>query len=243
MPPVTKGAAFARGLRSVVSVAAGVLFVTALGFGALARDGGFTIGHTAFMALTMFALPNQVVLVDQLSRGAGLAAAAFAVTLTAVRLLPMTVTLVPLLKGARSRPLLELLVSHFVAITTWIEGSRHLPSLVPDVRLAYYFGLGLAIGGSMVAGSLTGYALAGGVPPVLSAAFLFLTPLYFILSLLASSSTRMDWAAVILGCALAPLLYLLMPGFDLLATGIIGGTVAYLGARGTNWRRYPSRRR
>ena len=47
-----------------------MLFVTALGFGALARDGGFDLGHAAFLAAIMFALPNQVVLIDQLMRGA-----------------------------------------------------------------------------------------------------------------------------------------------------------------------------
>ena len=95
------------GLRAAYSVAALVLFATALGFGALARDAGFSIGHTAFLSLTMFALPNQVVLVDQLARGATLAGAAFAVTLAAVRLLPMVAAIVPILRGNRPRWLLE----------------------------------------------------------------------------------------------------------------------------------------
>src|SRR5689334_12040086 len=98
-PPLSTSAAFARGLRLVVSVPAFVLFSTSIGFGALARDGGFDLAHAVFMSATMFALPNQVVLVDQLARGATLAGAALAVTLTAVRLMPMTVTLVPLLRG------------------------------------------------------------------------------------------------------------------------------------------------
>jgi hypothetical protein len=48
------------------------------------------------------------------------------------------------------------------------------------------------------------------------------------MSLVISSQSRMDMAAIILGCGMAPLLYLLVPGFDLLATGLIGGTLAYL---------------
>ena len=62
---------------------AAVLFSTALGFGALARDGGFTLTQAVFLAATMNALnalPNQVILVDQLARNETLAAAALAVT-------------------------------------------------------------------------------------------------------------------------------------------------------------------
>src|SRR5262245_27307719 len=107
--------AFARGLSLVVSVPAALLFAAGIGFGALARDGGFSIAHTAFITGGMFALPNQVVLVDQLARDETLLAAAFAVALAALRLLPMTVTIVPLLKGERPRPALEAVAVHFIA--------------------------------------------------------------------------------------------------------------------------------
>jgi predicted branched-subunit amino acid permease len=220
--------AFAQGLGAAVSVPAGVLFATALGFGALARDGGFTLGHTAFMTLTMFALPNQVVLVDQLARSEGAAVAAFAVALAAVRLLPMTATIVPLLRGSRRRPWLELVAAHFVAITTWIEAIRRLPQLSADSRLPYQLGLGLSIAAVMLLGALAGFALAGSVPAVVAAALLFLTPLYFLLSLIATSRSRMDLVAIAAGCALAPVFFALAPGIDLLATGLVGGTLAFL---------------
>jgi len=223
--------AFARGLLLVLSVPAAVLFATALGFGALARDGGFTAGHAAFMSVGMFALPNQVVLVDQLARHETLAAAALAVTLAAFRLLPMTVTLAPLFRGSRPRWPLELLATHFIAITTWIEANRRLPQLPPDLRLPYHLGSGVAIAAMMLLGTLAGYLLVGGVPAIVAAALLFMNPLYFILSLVATSRSRMDIAAIVAGCALAPVLYALAPGFDLLATGIIGGTLAYLWGR------------
>jgi hypothetical protein len=42
----------------------------------------------------------------------------------------------------------------------------------------------------------------------------------------------MDMAAVAIGCGLSPILYLVLPGFDLLATGLVGGTLAYLVGRG-----------
>jgi hypothetical protein len=66
------------------------------------------------------------------------------------------------------------------------------------------------------------------VPAAVSATLLFLTPIYFLLSLMATSRARIDRLAIGLGCALAPVLYVAAPGFDLLATGLLGGTLAFL---------------
>jgi predicted branched-subunit amino acid permease len=226
--PVGQAGAFLRGLQSAYSVAAFVLFATALGFGAFARDAGFTLGHAAFLSVIMFALPNQVVLLDQLARGATIAAAALAVTLAAVRLFPMVAATMPGLRGGHRRRGLEFLAAHFVAVTTWMEGARRLPALPPDLRLAQHLGIGTGVGVMMLLGTIAGFYLSGRVPVSVSAALVFTTPIYFILSLVLSARLRMDLAAIILGCGLAPVFYLLAPGFDLLATGLIGGTMAYL---------------
>jgi predicted branched-subunit amino acid permease len=222
---------FARGLLVFFSVPAAVLFCTALGFGALARDGGFTLGHAIFLAATVNALPNQVVLVDQLARSETLATAALAVTLTAMRLLPMTATLMPMVRADRPRRGLELLAAHFAAITTWIEANRRLPGFAPGLRLAHYLGIGVAISASMVLGTASGFLLAAGVPATLAAALLFLTPLYFVLSLVATSRSAVDFAAIVLGCTLGPIFFLLLPGLDLLVTGLVAGTIAFLWGR------------
>lgn len=226
--PTTQLGAFAAALGVVVSVPSALLFCTGLGFGALARDGGFSMAHTAFIGAAMFAAPNQVVLVDQLARNETLLAAAFAVALAALRLLPMTVTVAPLLKGSRRRPLLEVLAVHFVAVSPWIEAQRRLPALPPDLRLASHLGFGVAFWSAIMAGTLGGYALAGSVPPLVSATLLFVTPIYFLLSLLVTARSRMDLLAIALGCALAPVLYVAAPGYDLLVTGLLGGTLAFL---------------
>jgi predicted branched-subunit amino acid permease len=199
-----------------------------VGFGALARDGGLSIWHTSFITATMFALPNQVVLVDQLARDETVLAAAFAVALAAARLLPMTVTVTHFLQDGRRRPLLRLVAAHFVAVSPWVESQRRLPAFPAEARLMGYLGLGIGFWCAMMAGTLAGYALAGSVPVTISATLLFLTPIYFLLSLLTTSRTRMDLLAIAMGCALAPVLHLAVPGFDLLATGLIGGTLAFL---------------
>ncbi len=224
----SRGHAFRRGLIEAPSAAVLVVFVTFVGFGALARDVGLTGAQALFVTLTVFALPGQVVLADQIAHGAGLAATAFAVTLTAVRLLPLTFSLMPLLRDGRSPRWLEFLLCHFVAITVWIESMRRLPPLPRALRVPYYAGFALAVMIGAISATWLGFTLAAGVPAAISAGFVFLTPIYFFLSLIGAAASDADKAALVLGALLGPPLFLLLPGFDLLLTGLIGGTGAYV---------------
>ena len=213
MPPSTTAGAFVRGLGLVVSVPSVVLFATALGFGALARDGGFDFGHAVFLSAIVFALPNQVVLIDQLMRGATFAGAALAVTLTAVRLMPMTVTLVPLFQGEQAAAAAggagRALHRHLDLDRGPPPAATHCPS---TLRLPFHLGVGVAMACMMLSGTIAGYLLVAGVPALVTAALLFMTPLYFILSLIATSRSAMDMAAVAIGCGLSPVLYLAAAG-------------------------------
>lgn len=223
--------ALPRGMLVLASTPGLILFFTSIGFGALARDAGLTLGHAAFIAASIYALPAQVVLADNVARGASLAAAAFAVTLTAVRLLPMTVSLMPLIRDGRSPRGLYVLAVHFVAITSWIEGNRRLPHLPAHLRLFFFIGIGLGMISLTITGGIIGHSLAGELPPVLSAALLFMTPLYFFLSLIATAQTGVDKLAIACGAALGPLFFVSVPGFDLMLAGLAGGTIAYFAGR------------
>jgi len=223
----TRPQAFLRGFVVMVETPGLVLFASALGFGALARDSGFELGHAVFLTAVFYALPGQVLLVDQFARGSAILAAAFAVSLTGIRLFPMTVTLIPLVRDDRSPRWLTLLVAHYVAVTAWVEAQRRLLPLPAHLRLLHFLGLGSALLCNTTAGTVLGFLLVGGVSAVVSAAFLFMTPLYFLTSLVATSRTAADRLAVMFGLALGPPLFLLLPGFDLLAAGVIGGTLAH----------------
>ncbi len=219
--------ALAKGWLIITRVPSAVIFAASTGFGAIAHDAGWDLGLSLFLATMFFALPAQVMLVDQVMRGAAIAAAAFAVTLTAVRLLPMTVSLMPLLRNqGRLSPWATLAV-HFVAISTWIEAFNRLPLLPPAMRLRYFIGMGLGMLTASLSGTILGFVLAGSVPPLLGAVLLFMSPSFFFLSLVGTARIRPDWIAIGLGCLLGPIFYQLIPGLDLLATGVIGGSIAF----------------
>lgn len=227
--------AFLRGLASIVTAPGLVLFTSSLGFGALARDLGFTLGHAVFIAGSVYALPTQVMLVDQIARGAALLSIAFAVTLTAVRLLPMTVSLMPFIREeppTRRGWLLRIILSHTIATSVWVESMRRLPKLPRHLQMPHMAGIGVAMMCATVSGSGVGYLVAGQVSPLIAAGLLFMNPIYFLFSLAASASRKMDWLAIALGAVLGPALFKVVPGVDLMLTGLIGGTLAYAIARG-----------
>jgi hypothetical protein len=62
---------------------------------------------------------------------------------------------------------------------------------------------------------------------LLTAALLFLTPMSFLISTTRNCRVLGDWLALAFGIVLAPLLAAWQVGFDLLWTGLVGGTVAY----------------
>jgi len=218
----------AHGSTIALRVPGAVLSVSSMGYGALARDSGLDLGLTIFINATLFALPAQVVLVDQIARGAALSGAAFAVALTALRLLPMAVSLMPLLRNGDRLPWYGVPATHFVAISTWVEAFTRLPKLPPQKRLTYFVGMGLGMLCATLAGTTMGYVLSSTVPPTIGAALLLMSPTFFLLSQIGTAKLSADWAAVIIGCALGPVLFYVVPGLDLLLSGLIGGTIAFI---------------
>jgi predicted branched-subunit amino acid permease len=220
--------AFIRGLRLFIEIPALILAATGAGFGALAHDAGLEFEATALMSVLIYATPAQVVLVDHFARGASVLGGAIAISLTAIRLLPMTVSLMPYLRGPHARRWQYVVAAHFIAVTGWNEANRRLPVLPEPLRLAHFLGIGTALCSALLVGTVIGFLLAGLVPPLVSAALLFMTPLYFIMSLILGARQRVDWVALGAGVVLGPLLFIALPGFDLLLTGLVGGTLAFL---------------
>jgi hypothetical protein len=86
--------------------------------------------------------------------------------------------------------------------------------------------------GTAVVFGFVGFYLAAGLPPLLSGALLFLTPLSFFISTVNNARQLVDRMALVFGLLLGPLLAYWQLPLDLMWTGIVGGTIAYVINRG-----------
>ena len=216
-----------RGVRAAISVPALILASAFVGFAGLAKDGGFSLAEAVFMVAVVWALPAKVVLIGAILSGSSVFAAAFAVALSSVRLMPMVVALVPEMRAPRTPKWVLYGLSHFVAVTSWVLAMERLKDIPREMRTAYYAGLGSTLILLNIAVVITVYLVADSLPPGVSAALLLLTPVYFLTSLWGSARERAGHVAMVLGLGLGPAFHVLLPGFDLLAAGLIGGAAAY----------------
>lgn len=216
-----------EGVRAGAGVPALILASAFVGFAGLAKEAGLSLAQTVFMVVTIWALPAKVVLVGSIMSGASLPAAAFAVALSSVRLMPMVVALVPDMRTARTRSWVLYALSHFVAVTAWVialERFRHVPR---EYRTAFFAGLGTTLVATNSVVTAAVFLLATNLPPIVNAALFFLTPLYFLTSLWGSARERAGHLAMVFGLVLGPVFHLIVPDFDLVAAGLIGGVAAY----------------
>ncbi|WP_417671442.1 AzlC family ABC transporter permease [Roseibium sp.] len=218
-----------RGARAAVSIPAMILTAAFVGYAGLARASGLSLSETLLMTGLVWALPSIVVLTGGIASGLGLIPAAIAVALASVRLMPMTMAIVPIMKvEGKTKRWQLLLISHFIAITAWVYGMNNLPNLPREGRLPFFAGFGLAVNSFVLFMTGVSYMMVERMPPVLAGALFLLTPIYFVCSLWGASRLMADKAAMIIGLILGPLFYLYLPGLDLLWTGLVGGTLAYL---------------
>ena len=226
--PTSTLAAYRAGFMATwTSVFSYVLFGTYIGIGALGHDFGFSLFWMLLSTVLIWAAPAQVILVSTLHTAA-LLEVALAVTLSSVRFLPMVAALLPTMRrpGVRQRDLL--LPMHVTAISVWVEGMRLLPLMPVERRIAFYNGLGIGLMSAAVIGGGVGFVLAAKLPPLLSAALLFFTPMAILMSSARNSRTLLDGLAFALGLIVGPIVAAQKIGLDLMWTGLIAGTIAYL---------------
>lgn len=231
-PPISGRVWAVRGMRASISTPAFILTSAFIGFAGMAREAGLSLAETLLMTGTIWALPSIVVLTGALSSGMGLIPTAVAVALASVRLMPMTMALMPLLKvPGKTKTWQLLLASHFVAVTSWVFAMKNLPDLPKDGRLPFYVGFGAGVTGFVFTMTGIAYMLVHQMPPMAGGALVLVTPVYFLCSLWGAARMNADKAAMIAGLILGPVFFLTVPGLDLLWTGLAGGTLAYVVTR------------
>src|ERR1700743_1854213 len=91
--------AFGQGMKSVsATILAAVLFATYLGIGALAHDSHFSLLWTLLSTMFVWAGRPKTIVATTLVSGSPITQSAPAVTVSAVRLFPMVVSVLPLMR-------------------------------------------------------------------------------------------------------------------------------------------------
>jgi len=221
-------AVFFAGFRAAWrSVLAYVVIGTYVGIGALTHDFGFGLGWALASTALVWAGPAQVILVSALGAGVAPVETALAVGVSSARLLPMVISLLPLIRRPQTPYRALVLPAHLTAVTMWIEALRLLPQVPREARIPFANGVGCGFMAAAQAGTLIGYYLATSLPPLLTAGLLFLTPISFLISTTRNCRLMSDWLALAFGLVLGPLMAAWQMGLDLLWSGVLGGSLAY----------------
>ena len=195
--------------------------------GALFDNSGLEIWHGALCSLIVFALPGQLTAAELFAREAGLAVIVVSALLVNLRLMPMTVALLPLLRPLSSRGWRDFAAAHLIAVTGWVCFMSTREKIPPPLRYRYFVWMGAAFWLSGVAATVLGYWAGEKLPPQLLLGLLFLNPIYFLCMMLRAVSRRAEAAAMLAGTLLLPPLHF-VGEWDIVASGLIGGVAVWL---------------
>lgn len=199
-----------------------------LGFGALAFESGLDVFLAIACTAGIWALPGQLVLIEMNIAGAPGALTVLAVMLTAARFLPMTISLMPVVRDPSNPRIGVYAAAQFLAMTSWAWTMRRAIEVPREARLAYFTGFAGTCWAVSIAATAAGYYLAGSFPPLVRMGFVFLNPVYFVVLLIGDSRGMLALSALVCGAIAGPLVHLLNPQWSVLLGGIAGGTAAYL---------------
>jgi predicted branched-subunit amino acid permease len=221
-----------EGLRQALTGPAFFVAIGMIGVGGLARGAEFPFGAAVASTFLIWAGPAQVLFFGGMSAGTVLPAIALSICLSSIRLMPMCLSVLPMLHTRRTRLPTLVAASHFVAVTVWVESLRRLPDIPRDARLPFFFGFAATCITTTAVFTGAGYFLVSALPTPFAVGVLFLTPVYFLSTIVRSAHVATDWFALAFGLVLAPISQALIGGgFDLLALGLVGGTGAYIAGR------------
>jgi len=219
---------FRRGVRAALGTQIAVMIASHIGFGAVAQAAGISVLAAVSTTVFIWALPGQLVFVESWALGASYLATIPAVMLTATRFLPMTVSLMPTMRHPRHGEPIYYVAAHLVSMMSWAYLSPRIHDIPPAQRLAYFFGFATACWLVSMSSVALGFYLAGEIPQQVQFALVMLTPIGFLLMLTGDTRHRMGRIALAFGAVAGPILHKVNPQWDLLATGLLAGTAAFL---------------
>lgn len=224
--------ALRAGFREAFGAPLLVLFASYVGFGSLVRESRLSLSTGLLSTALTWALPGQIVSVELYAAGASLLTIVIAVALTNARMMPMTMTLLPVLRVPERKRWRLYAASHLIAVTGWAVAMLRCPDMPPAQRLSYFVAFAATLLCGSLVGTGVGYFVSGAVPPALSLGLVFVNPVYFMLLFINDLRDRSRVLALVLGAGLAPLIHQVAPTWGLLIAGVAGGGIAFALTRG-----------
>ena len=225
---------FATGFRDCVAAPGWGVFAAMAGFGSIAGEAGEPLWRSLVLMAGLWSMPGQVAFVE-LSPQASLGwTIIVSVTLANIRMFPVTLASIPLLREHKNFALKHLWLAQINSVTGYVQLLDATPRIQDRQRLGRYFE-GFCIGTLVLGagGTILGHSAANLLPSEGVRVLMFLTPLYLLL-LSGRTRTAMMLAAAVLGCAFVPLAHLWSPDWGILLGGLVGGTIAFAAFE---WRR------
>jgi predicted branched-subunit amino acid permease len=219
---------YLEGVRQALTGPAFYVAISLMGVGSLARAAGFPVGAAVLSTILVWAGPGQLLFFGAVVAKTAPPAIALAVSLSSVRLLPMCLSVLPMLREKRTPLSILFAASHFIAVTVWAESLRRLPDIERPARLPFFFGLATTCLTLTSFSTALGFWLMGSLPAPLGAGMMMLSPIYFLATTARSARSGADWLAMLFGAILAPVMVTFVGGgFDLPALALVGGGGAW----------------
>lgn len=214
-------------MREAAGIPAATLAAGYVGFGALAAGNGLPAAGAVLSTLALWAMPAQLILVEMQAAGASLIALLLSVVLSSARFLPMTVSLMPMMRHERHRGWHYYVAAHLLSITGWTMAMARFPAMPVAARLPWLFGFTIVCISAGCAATLFGYLIADALSPLAKLGLVFLAPMYYLLVMLAGMRDRLAALSIGAGILSGPIAWMVSPDWSVLAGGVAGGTLAY----------------
>ncbi len=215
-------AGISLGLRTP-GIGLGVSFVT---LGVLMAAANLSSWQALFSTILIYAMPAQLVLVEQWQLSHSVLTVWLAVFFANLRLLPMAIVLRPELSA--QKPWHYTLAGHFVAITSWLSFLGAAPDVPRAQRLYFYFSLSVTLWIISCICTVVGYHIAIHVNSEWLALLVLLNPVYLMAMMLRSLRTKADFFVVVVGSGGGVVLSMWFPVWGVLITGIVVGSLGWL---------------
>ena len=217
---------YKKAIRDALGFPSIMLLASMTGFGSLARESGFSLGMALSTTAGIWGLPGQIAMVELHAAGVSMLFVILASSLANARFMPMAVSFIPMMRDGVKRFGWMFALVQLLSINSWAAGQRAFPEIIPRMRARYYVCFAIICMTAGLIGTAIGFYGIGAMNRSAALGLIFLNPLFFAV-LISGTAQRPTIAAILIGIPLGPLFHMLSPDWGLLATGLVGGTLAF----------------